>query len=146
MDVQRVGRTADTNKAQKKEQVAKESVSFQDVMSKKRGTTLIDKLTAMSAEIEDQGKKLSDSRTVEDLRKYKGLVKKFMEEAVNNGLQLEDQRGFNRRGRTKVYKIVKEIDSKLIDLTNQVLDKEKKGLDILGTIGEIQGLIINVYS
>ncbi|MBM7577754.1 YaaR family protein [Jeotgalibacillus terrae] len=146
MDVQRVGRTTETNKTQKKEQVAKESVSFQDVISKKRTTTLIDKLTAMSAEIEDQGKKLSDSRTVEDLRKYKGLVKKFMEEAVNNGLQLEDQRGFNRRGRTKVYKIVKEIDSKLIDLTNQVLDKEKKGLDILGTIGEIQGLIINVYS
>ncbi|MFB1082267.1 YaaR family protein [Jeotgalibacillus sp. JSM ZJ347] len=146
MDVQRIGKTTETNKTQKKEQIAKESVSFQDVMSKKRTTTLIDKLTAMSAEIEDQGKKLSDSRTVEDLRKYKGLVKKFMEEAVNNGLQLEDQRGFNRRGRTKVYKIVKEIDSKLIDLTNQVLDKEKKGLDILGTIGEIQGLIINVYS
>ncbi|TFE03949.1 YaaR family protein [Jeotgalibacillus salarius] len=146
MDVQRVGRATETNKSQKKEQIAKESVSFQDVMSKKRSTTLIDKLTAMSAEIEDQGKKLGDSRTVEDLRKYKGLVKKFMEEAINNGLQLEDQRGFNRRGRTKVYKIVKEIDSKLIDLTNQVLDKEKKGLDILGTIGEIQGLIINVYS
>ncbi|MDZ5711474.1 YaaR family protein [Jeotgalibacillus haloalkalitolerans] len=146
MDVQRIGRAAETNKTQKKEQVAKESVSFQDVMSKKRTTTLLDKLTAMSAEIEDQGKKLADSRTVEDLRKYKGLVKKFMEEAVNNGLQLEDQRGFNRRGRTKVYKIVKEIDTKLIDLTNQVLDKEKKGLAILGTIGEIQGLIINVYS
>ncbi|AJD92150.1 hypothetical protein JMA_28330 [Jeotgalibacillus malaysiensis] len=146
MDVQRVGRTTETNKTQKKEQIAKESVSFQDVMSKKRTTTLLDKLTAMSAEIEDQGKKLADSRTVEDLRKYKGLVKKFMEEAVNNGLQLEDQRGFNRRGRTKVYKIVKEIDTKLIDLTNQVLDKEKKGLDILSTIGEIQGLIINVYS
>lgn len=146
MDIQRVGRTTETNKTQKKEQIAKESVSFQDVMSKKRTTTLLDKLTAMSAEIEDQGKKLADSRTVEDLRKYKGLVKKFMEEAVNNGLQLEDQRGFNRRGRTKVYKIVKEIDTKLIDLTNQVLDKEKKGLDILSTIGEIQGLIINVYS
>ncbi|WP_404404910.1 YaaR family protein [Jeotgalibacillus malaysiensis] len=146
MDVQRISKTTETSKTQKKEQIAKESVSFQDVMSKKRTTTLLDKLTAMSVEIEDQGKKLADSRTVDDLRKYKGLVKKFMEEAVNNGLQLEDQRGFNRRGRTKVYKIVKEIDTKLIDLTNQVLDKEKKGLDILGTIGEIQGLIINVYS
>lgn len=146
MDVQRIGKTTETSKTQKKEQIAKESVSFQDVMSKKRTTTLLEKLTAMSVEIEDQGKKLADSRTVDDLRKYKGLVKKFMEEAVNNGLQLEDQRGFNRRGRTKVYKIVKEIDSKLIDLTNQVLDKQKKGLDILGTIGEIQGLIINVYS
>ncbi|WP_227394295.1 YaaR family protein [Jeotgalibacillus aurantiacus] len=146
MDVQRVGRTEGPAKAQKKEQIAKESVSFQDVMGKKRTTTLLDKLTAMSVEVEEQGKKLADSRTVEDLRKYKGLVKKFLDEAVNNALQLEDQRGFNRRGRTKVYKIVKEVDSKLIELTNNVLDKEKKGLDILSQIGEIQGLLINVYT
>ena len=58
----------------------------------------------MSA-IEDQGKVLADSRTVEDLKKYKKLVKEFMDSAVKNGLRLEEQRGFNRRGRTKVYKL-----------------------------------------
>ena len=107
---------------------------------------MLDKLTAMTEEIEAQGKKLSESQTIEDLKKYKKLVKKFLEEAVNGGLQLEEQRGFNRRGRTKVYKIVKEVDSKLIDLTNAVLDKEKKGLSVLSMVGEIQGLLINIYT
>jgi len=79
-------------------------------------------------------------------KQSKKLVKKFLEEAVQNGLQLEEQRGFNRRGRTKIYKIVKEVDSKLIDLTNTVLDKEKKGLDILNKVGEIKGLLINIYT
>ncbi|MBS7683858.1 YaaR family protein, partial [Vibrio cholerae] len=80
------------------------------------------------------------------LRRYKKMVKDFMDEAVNNALKLEEQSGFNRRGRTKVYKIVKEVDKKLVELTNTLLDKEKNGLDILQSVGEIQGLLINIYT
>ena len=69
-----------------------------------------------------------------------------MEDAVNNGLQLEEQRGLGWRGRTKVYKIVKEVDKKLIDLANTVLEKEQNGLNILGLVGEIKGLLVNIYT
>ena len=48
--------------------------------------------------------------------------------------------------RTKIYKIVKEVDKALIDLTNSVLDKEKNSLDILSRVGEIKGLLINMYT
>ncbi|EDL63917.1 YaaR family protein [Bacillus sp. SG-1] len=145
MDVQKVGRTG-LNNIEKKSKTATESVSFTEVMSKKRETALYDKFANMAKEIEAQGKVLSESRTVEDLKKYKKMVKSFLEEAVNNALQLEDQRGFNRRGRTKVYKIVKEVDRKLVDLTNEVLQKEQKGLNILNMVGEVQGLLINIYT
>jgi uncharacterized protein len=145
MEIQKVGK-AGLNKISKKEAVASESVSFTEVMSKKRENALYDKFSKLAKDIEDQGKVLSESRTVEDLKKYKKLVKSFLDEAVNNALQLENQRGFNRRGRTKVYKIVKEVDSKLVDLTNEVLNKEKKGLNILNMVGEVQGLLINIYT
>jgi uncharacterized protein len=145
MDVQKVGKTS-LNKMGKKQQVATESVSFTEVMSKKRENALYEKFTTLAKGIEDQGKVLSESRTVEDLKKYKKMVKSFLEEAVNNALQLENQRGFNRRGRTKVYKIVKEVDSKLVDITNGVLNKEKKGLNILNLVGEVQGMLINIYT
>ena len=59
-------------------------------------------------DIEDQGKILSKSQTVEDLKKYKKLVKEFMDDAVNNGLKLEEQRGFNRRGEQKYIKLLKK--------------------------------------
>jgi uncharacterized protein len=145
MDVQKVGKTS-LNKIAKKQQVATESVSFTEVMSKKRENALYEKFATLAKGIEDQGKVLSESRTVEDLKKYKKMVKSFLEEAVNNALQLENQRGFNRRGRTKVYKIVKEVDSKLVELTNEVLNKEKKGLNILNLVGEVQGMLINIYT
>lgn len=145
MEIQKVGK-AGLDKVSAKNNVPTESVTFQEVMAKGRKQTLYDKMTKMVEEIEVQGKTLAESRTVDELRKYKKMVKEFMEEAVQNGLQLEEQRGFNRRGRTKIYKIVKEVDKKLIDLANTVLDKEKNGLDILSQVGEIQGLLINIYT
>lgn len=145
MEVQKIT-NANLNKIKARDEVAKESVSFSEVMSKGRKQQNYERLTGMMKEIEGQGKQLAESRTIDNLRKYKKLVKDFMEEAVSNGLQLEEQRGFNRRGRTKVYKIIKEVDSKLIELTNAVLDKEKKGLDALSLVGEIHGLLINIYT
>ena len=145
MEVNRVSKTG-LNRVQKKEDLVTESISFTEVMGTKRENLVYEKMTKMMSAIEDQGKVLAESRTVEDLKKYKKLVKEFMDDAVKNGLKLEEQRGFNRRGRTKVYKIVKEVDKKLIDLTNAVLEKEKKGINILNLVGEIKGLLINIYT
>jgi len=145
MDVQKIGQLG-LNSIKGKKDIPTESISFQEVAAKGRQQAVYEKLTKLVNEIEEQGKVLAENRTVDQLKKYKKKVKEFMNDAVQNGLQLEEQRGFNRRGRTKVYKIVKEVDKKLIDLTNAVLDKEKKGLDILNLVGEIKGMLINIYT
>jgi uncharacterized protein len=145
VEVQRVNKTG-IHAVQKKEETASGSISFTEVMGSKRQNLVYEKMTQMVRDIEDQGKVLAESRTIDDLKKYKKLVKQFMDDAVKNGLELEDQRGFNRRGRTKVYKIVKEVDKKLIDLTNAVLEKEKNGLNILSLVGEIKGMLVNIYT
>lgn len=145
MDIQRVTK-ASVNKTGMKEQVAKDSISFSEVVSQRRNDVTLERLSKKMKEIEDQGKKLVDTRSVENLKKYKKLVKDFMEDAVKNGLELKEHRGFSQRGSSKIYKLVKEVDSKLIDLTNNILDKEKNGLELLGLVGEIQGMLINIYT
>ncbi|OMP65806.1 YaaR family protein [Domibacillus epiphyticus] len=145
MEIQRVNKAA-PSRTERKEEVAKASVSFTDVIANKRQNAALEKLNGMMKDIETQGEKLSEHRTIDDLRKYKKMVKEFMEEAVNSGLQLEEQRGFNRRGRTKVYKIVKEVDNRLTELANDVINKEKSQLDILSKVGEIKGLLVNIYT
>jgi len=146
MDVQRIGKTSLT-KVDQKRQAPTGSVSFSEVMTKQRDEKAYERLSQLMLKIEDQGKILSESsRTIEDLRKYKQLVKEFMEDAVQFGLSLEERRGFNRRGRTKIYKIVQEVDRKLLDLTDAVLAKQKKGLEILDMVGEIKGLLVNIYA
>lgn len=145
MDIQRVSR-ASVAKTGMKEAVAKDSISFSEVVSQRRTDVTFERLSKKMKEIEDQGKKLVDTRSVENLKKYKKLVKDFMEDAVKNGLELKEHRGFSQRGSSKIYKLVKEVDSKLIDLTNTVLDKEKMGIDLLGLVGEIEGMLINIYT
>ncbi|HHY21297.1 MAG TPA: YaaR family protein [Bacilli bacterium] len=145
MDVQRIDKTR-LGRLEPKKQAPGASVSFSEVMGKQRDEKAYERINQLMTQIDDQGKALAESRTVEELRKYKQLVKEFMEDAVSLGLQLEERRGFNRRGRTKVYKIVQEVDKKLLDLTNAVLEKQKSGLEILDMVGEIKGLLINIYA
>ena len=145
MDVQRVGRTS-LQKAGFREEIAKESVSFKDVIGTKRVDVTLERLTRKMQEIEEQGKKLGETQSIDHLRTYKKLVKDFLDDAVKNGLQIEEHRGFNHRGSSKVYKLVKEVDKKLVDLTNAVLDKEDKSIHLLSMIGEIQGMLINIYT
>ncbi|ADU30017.1 YaaR family protein [Evansella cellulosilytica] len=145
MDVQKVSR-ASLNRTEQKNTTTEAKVSFSEIMQKGRDTQAYERLNELMHKIDDQGKSLAESRTVEELRKYKQLVKEFMDDAVKLGLSLEERKGFNRRGRTKVYKIVKEVDRKLLDLTDAVLKQQKKGLDILDMVGEIKGLLVNIYA
>jgi uncharacterized protein len=146
MDVHKVGRAGLNNLNQKKQTGTEAKVSFQEIMQRGRDNSQYEKLGQLLQKIDDQGKTLSESRTVDELRRYKELVKEFMDDAVKLGLSLEERKGFNRRGRTKVYKIVHEVDRKLLDLTDAVLKEQKKGLDILNMVGEIRGLLVNIYA
>ncbi|MGC4377968.1 YaaR family protein [Fictibacillus sp. Mic-4] len=145
MDVQKIWRPG-FNPLQPKPSQTAEKVSFAEVMAKGREQQTIEKLNQLMTKIEDQGKVLAEKRTVEELRKYKQLVKEFLEDAVKHGLSLEERRGYNRRGQTKVYQIVQEVDQKITNLTNAVVEGQKSSLDILDVIGELKGLLLNIYT
>lgn len=145
MEVGRI-KKASLGRLQSKEAVAKESIQFQSVMEKKQYETTYDRLEKKYAEIADQGEKLVENQTIENLRKYKKMVKDFLQDAVSNGLELAQKFSFNHRGSSNMYRLVKEVDKRLIDLTNEVLEKEKNGLAITNLVGEIKGMLINIYA
>jgi uncharacterized protein YaaR (DUF327 family) len=141
MEVQRVNQTSVTSRGIK-EAASKDTTSFTAVFWKKQADVAIDSLNQKMQQIEEYGNKLVESRTIENLRKYKKSVKEFMNFAVKNGLDTTSQNGWSS---PRVYKLVKQVDSKLIDITNVVLDKGKQSLDLLGMVGEVKGMLINFY-
>ena len=145
MEVNRIGK-ADAAKGASKPSQVTESTSFTEIMGQKRDAAQIERFNQRLVDIENQGKKLAEHRTVEDLNKFKKLVKDLMDDAVKFGLKLEEKQGFTRRGKSKIYKIIKEVDKKLLDITDATLDKQKSNLDILAMVGEIKGLIVNIYT
>jgi len=59
---------------------------------------------------------------------------------------LKQSHSWNQYGQGRSLKIVETIDDKLVELTEGVLEKEESSIDLLGKIGEIKGLLINLYT
>ena len=97
-------------------------------------------------DITKQGKKLAKFRYFQDLAKFKRMIKEFLQETVYKGLKLKHNQNFTANHYSQKLTTVEEIDEKLVDLTEDVLDQEKKTVDLLGTIGEIRGLLVNLYT
>lgn len=123
-----------------------EQVKFQEMMNEKRDKNQSERFTQMLDKVEKQGKKLAEKQTVANLLEYKKMVKEFVNEAVDHGLKLEKQGGFRRGGKSKIFKIIKKIDEKLLEITDEIISTEKKGIDILSSVGEVQGMLVNIYA
>ncbi|MHA7768313.1 YaaR family protein [Bacillus atrophaeus] len=122
------------------------SASFKTSMDSQSSKLKFDQLTRLLSDIEAFGKRLTKSRNFKDLAIFKGLVKRFVKEAVDNGLSHETARSFDLYGNSRKLGIVKEIDEKLIQLTEEMMNQEQPAIDLLERIGEIKGLLINLYT
>ncbi|WP_281883828.1 YaaR family protein [Paenibacillus sp. YYML68] len=119
--------------------------SFQDMMHHQDEKATREQLERMLSQIDMQGQRLAKSMTVRELRQYKLLVKQFLEETVRRGVQLRDTRGWDRRGRSKRYKLLEEIDQGLLVLADEMLATEQGRIELLHRIGEIRGMLINLF-
>jgi uncharacterized protein len=118
--------------------------SFSDMMHNHNERASMEQLQKILQQIDLQGQRLAKSMTVRELRQYKLLVKQFLEETARRGVQLRDTRGWDRRGRSKRYKLLEEIDAELLGLADEMLQTEQGRIDLLHRIGEIRGMLINL--
>ena len=105
---------------------------------------LKEKLSGLMDEITEQGKKISEHMDIRDMKKYRGLVKDFMNEVVNRSHKFSRENFLDRRGRHRVYGLVKLVDKNLDDLAGELVKEEKDHLAILGKVDEIRGLLLDI--
>jgi len=104
-----------------------------------------EQLTRLLGDISAAGDRLARSRNLREMAKFKMLVKRFLKEAVESGLDVKQSHTWNQYGEGRRLKIVQTIDEKLIELAEALLNEEKNSVELLGKIGEIKGLLINLY-
>jgi len=105
-----------------------------------------ERLDKLLQKIDEQGRILQNTLSLKDLMNYKGLVKDFMGVVVSQGYNMQEEFGWNQRGQSKSYCLLKKVDEKLEDLTQSLLDKESEQIDLMGKLGEIRGLLVDLYS
>lgn len=104
------------------------------------------RLQSLMEEITMQGEKLSKRRDVKDMKHYRGLVKEFMNEVVTRSHSFSRENFLDRRGRHRVYGIIRLVDENLDQLAQELMKDEKDNLAILNKIGEIRGLLLDIFT
>ena len=104
------------------------------------------RLNTLMEEITMQGDRLAKKRDIRDMKKYRGLIKDFMNEVINRSHQFSRENFLDRRGRHRVYGIIRLVDQTLDELAQELVKDEKDNLAILAKIGEIRGLLLDIFT
>ena len=102
------------------------------------------RLSSLIGDITTQGKKLADHMDIGDMKRYKSLIADFINEVVTHSHEFSRENFLDRRGRHRVYGIVRLVNQDLDDLAQELLKKEKDHLAILAKTDEIHGLLLDL--
>lgn len=140
-NMQQVSQTTQTTQAQD----TGEDFRF-TLMSSIEDAGLKERLSLMMEEITMQGKKLGKRMDVRDMKHYRRLIKDFMNEIVNRSHKFSRENFLDRRGRHRVYGMIKRVDAALDELAEELIKDEKDALAILDKVDEIRGLLLDIMT
>ncbi|MCI5517931.1 DUF327 family protein [Roseburia sp. MUC/MUC-530-WT-4D] len=104
------------------------------------------KVDALLQDITVQGNLIARHMDIRDMKKYRSLIKDFLNEVVYRSHKFSRENFLDRRGRHRVYGIIRLIDSNLDELAGELLKEELDHIAILDRIGEIQGLLLDILT
>lgn len=107
---------------------------------------LAERLNLMMEEIVMQGDKIVKRMDVRDMRRYRTLIKEFMNEIVNRSHKFSRENFLDRRGRHRVYGIIRLVDEKLDELAQALVSEECDKIAILAKVDEIRGLLLDILA
>ena len=104
------------------------------------------KVDALLNDITAQGNRIAQHMDIRDMKKYRGLVKDFLNEVVYRSHKFSRENFLDRRGRHRVYGIIRLIDKNLDELASELVEDEKDHIAILDRIGEIKGMLLDILT
>ena len=146
MDV-KINQITQAQEVQKTQTVQQSGDEFKFVlMSKISEEDLQARLTSLMEEITMQGERISKRKDIKDMRRYRSLIKDFMNEIISRSHSFSRENFLDRKGRHRVYGIIRLIDQNLDDLAQELVKEQKDNITILQKIGDIRGLILDIFT
>ena len=105
---------------------------------------LQERLTNLMKEITEQGERIAKHMDIKDMRAYRAKIKEFMNEISANSHEFSRENFLDRRGRHRVYGIVRQVDETLDELAEELLKDEKDNIAILQKVDDIRGMLLDI--
>lgn len=103
-------------------------------------------LSTIMENITQQGYKLGKRMDIRDMKLYRKLIKEFMNEIASHSHKFSRENFLDRKGRHRVYGIVRQVNETLDELAAELLKDEKDHIAILNRIDEIRGLLLDIFT
>lgn len=117
---------------------------FRNRLARAEDSNYEQQLEKLVKDIIRQGETLAKRIDVRELRNYRRLISEFLDSALGSSRKFSKQSLLDRRGRHKVYAIIKNINSELDLLTQDVINGEKDNISLLKRLDDIKGLIMDL--
>ena len=104
------------------------------------------KVDLLMNDITAQGNRIAQHMDIRDMKKYRGLIRDFLNEVVYRSHKFSRENFLDLKGRHRVYGIIRLIDANLDELAQELVKDEKDHIAILGKIGEIRGLLLDILT
>jgi uncharacterized protein len=96
-------------------------------------------------QIDTVSEELKKAPTPAGMKRYRGLISDFVKEAMNQSYEVNENLHWDRQGNRKNFVLVKQINRSVEDLMDSVMNQEKKRIDLVAKLGEIRGLLVDLY-
>ncbi len=101
-------------------------------------------LNLIVEEIIESGNALSRSPTEENMNVYKKKIRSFLAIVKKRLYKFSEVKNFEEK-KTRFYFIVDQIDKQIEELSKKIMESEKSTIYFASKIGEINGLIMDLY-
>lgn len=143
----RVNEASQITQSETQKQVSQQNDNFKFMLASNiEEKDLQAKISTMLGEISDFGKRISKKTDIRDMKHYRGLIKGFLNEVVYRSHSFSRENYLDRKGRHRVYGIIRLIDKNLDELAQELIKDEKDNIKILNLVGDIEGMLLDILT
>jgi uncharacterized protein YaaR (DUF327 family) len=121
--------------------VKRGSKTFSSELQKTMALELEGSIEELLENLKDQEKRFLETQSEYEMNRYKALIQKIIKSILDEGLREKTLK--RKKKNWGDFVIIEKINTKILELTNAVI-KQNKAFNLLKTIEEIRGLILDL--
>jgi uncharacterized protein YaaR (DUF327 family) len=121
--------------------VKRGSKTFSSELQKTMALELEGSIEELLENLKDQEKRFLETQSEYEMNRYKAFIQKIIKSILDEGLKEKTLK--RKKKNWGDFVIIEKINTKVLELTNAVI-KQNKAFNLLKTVEEIRGLILDL--